>query len=194
MSLNPLAKGLHLSHNFYDIERVDVIRKQHEVMNNLIGFTSEEAEATLQHVYSLFEDQVLDPVALGGVPGHITQYAQNSLQTNCGFNPFYTRLLYELTATVKIMMTPKELEEDLETVLAEQLYVYACQYHGNELIRWDIDLSHQDAVLISALANYKSMTDIKEYWEEIIQKLVELLAWRHLERLAPPEGGAADRQ
>jgi hypothetical protein len=43
------------------------------------------------------------------------------------------------------------------------------------------------------LTTYLSINEIKENWELIIKKWVELLAWRHLERLAPPEGGAAER-
>jgi hypothetical protein len=38
--------GLHLNNDFYDEQRIDKIREQPEVMNNLIAFTRDEAEVT----------------------------------------------------------------------------------------------------------------------------------------------------
>jgi hypothetical protein len=55
-------------------------------------------------------------------------------------------------------------------------------------------LNNEEAVLGAALENYKPINELKDNWELIIKKWVELLAWRHLERLALPEGGAVDRQ
>lgn len=178
--LNSLAEILHLSNHFYDIERIDRIREQPEVMNNLIAFTREEAEDILQHVYGLFEDQVLDPVALGGIPGHITERAPNSLHANFYFNPFYNGLLAEMNAAPKHMTTPLELEEDLGRVLSHLLYTYAKCNYGNELGMWGVDMEHEEAVLDAALENHKPIKDLKGYWEEIIQKWVDLLTWRHL--------------
>ncbi|KAF1846200.1 uncharacterized protein K460DRAFT_286750 [Cucurbitaria berberidis CBS 394.84] len=194
MPLRPLSEVLHLDNRFYDTERIDRIRQQPEVMNNLIAFTREEAEVALQQVYSFFEDQILDPVALGGVPGHVTEGAQNSLLANFSFNPFFTGLLEELKAAPKLMTTPLELEEDLNQLLSRLLYTYATQYHGDELARQGVDLEHEEAVLGVALQNYKPIKDIKEVWAEMIKRWVDLLAWRHLERLSSPEGGAAERQ
>lgn len=194
MLLAPFGQSLHLSHNFFDIERVDKIRQQPEIMNNLIGFTNEEAGVVLQHVYSLFEDQILDPSALGGMSGDVTQYAENSLQSNLNSNPFFAALISEVKAAPKMMTTPLELEEDLNNVLTRQIYRYAIEHYGSELARWGIDLTHQNTVLEAALANHKPIKDLNDCWHEIIQKFVDLLAWRHLERVAPPEGSAAERQ
>jgi hypothetical protein len=194
MPLQPISQAIHLDRNFYEAERIDKLRQQPEIMNSEIGFTSEEAMVILEHVYSEFEDQILDPLALGGVPGHITQVADQSFQVNLAFNPFARGLLGEMTAARKLTTTPYELEEDLRALLSHLLHEYAQQNYVSELARWGVDLEHEEAVLDAALANYKPLKDFKDYWEEIIKKWVDLLTWRHLERLAPPEGGAADRQ
>lgn len=72
-------------------------------MNNLIAFTREEAEITLQHIYNLFEDQILDPVALGGVSGRITEGAERTLQASFDFNPFFTGLMEEMKMAPKFL-------------------------------------------------------------------------------------------
>ncbi|KAI4673092.1 uncharacterized protein J4E78_001598 [Alternaria triticimaculans] len=190
----PLARDLRLDNEFYDQERIDKIREQPEVMNNLIAFVGEEAEVILQHVYTMFEDQLLNPVALGGVAGHYTAGVANSLVASFACNPFVCGLLAQIKDTFKLMTTPYELEEDLNTLLDRLLHEYAQLNYGNELTRHGIDLEHEGAVLAAALNNYKPFNELKENWELIIKKWVELLAWRHLERLAPPEGGAAERK
>lgn len=194
MPLQPISQAIHLDRNFYEIERIDRIRQQPEVMNNMIGFTSEEAQVILEHVYSEIEDQVLDPVALGGIPGYISKYANQSLRDGLAINPFAIGLLQELTAVPKFTMTPYELEEDLKSTLSHLLYKYAHQYYASELAKWGVDMGHEAEVLDTALTNYKPIQDFKDYWEDIIKNWVDLLTWRHLERLSPSEGGAADRQ
>lgn len=99
-----------------------------------------------------------------------------------------------MTVAPKLMSSPYEFEEDLNKVLSRLLYAYANQCYGNELSRWGVDMNHEEAVLDAALENYRPVKDIQGYWEEIIKKWVDLLAWRHLERLASPEGAAAERQ
>ena len=94
----------------------------------------------------------------------------------------------------KLMTTPYELEEDLNALLSRLLFQYTQWSYGNELSRYGVDLNNEEAVLEVALENYKPINELKDNWELIIKKWVELLAWRHLERLASPEGGAADRQ
>ena len=193
-SLTPLGQHLHLNNDFYDRECIDDIRQRSEVMNNLVAFTGEEAEVILHHVYSMFEDQLMDPVALGGVPGHITAGSVQSLQASFDCNPFVCGFLAEMKTGSKLMTTPYELEEDLNALLSRSLFQYAQWSYGNELSRYGVDLNNEEAVLGVALENYKPINELKDNWELIIKKWVELLAWRHLERLASPEGGAADRQ
>jgi hypothetical protein len=190
----PLAQTFHLDNDFYDQEHIDKICEQPEVMNNLIAFTGEEAEVILQHIYTLFEDQLMDPVALGGVAAHMTTGAENSLQASFASNPFVCGFLAQMKVASKLMTTPYELDEDLSILLSKLLYEYAQWNYGNELTRHGVDLKHEDAVLAAALENYKPFNEIKGNWELIIKKWVELLAWRHLERMAPPEGGAAERR
>jgi hypothetical protein len=163
-------------------------------MNNLIAFTGEEAEVNLHHVYSMFEDQLLDPVALGGVPGHITANATQSLQASFDHNPFVCGFLAEVKTVKKLITTPYELDEDLSAVLSRLLFQYAKSYYGNELSRHGIDLDNQEAVLGAALEKYQPIIELKGNWELMIEKWVDLLAWRHLERLASREGGAVERQ
>jgi hypothetical protein len=192
-SLAPLAQSLHLDNDFYDSERIDQIRQQPEVMNSLIAFTADEAEIVLHHVHGLFEDQIINPVVLGGIPGYITADVQNSLEAGFALNPFVCGFLSEMKATRKMMTTPHELDEDLSSLLSNILLQYAQVYYGNDMARLGIDMKDSKAVLAAAMENYKPINEIKDNWEGIIQKWVELLAWRHLERLASPEGGVAER-
>lgn len=182
-----LAQDFHLDNDFYDQERIDKIREQPEVMNNLIAFTGEETEVILHHVYTMFEDQLMDPVALGGVAGHITARAKYSLQASFACNPFVCGFLAQMKAAPKLMTTPYELDEDLSALLFRLLHEYAQLNYGNELTRHGVDLEHQGAVLAAALDNYRPFNEIKGNWELIVKKWVELLAWRHLERLALPK-------
>jgi hypothetical protein len=192
--LTPLAQDLHLDNEFYDQKRIDNIRHQSEVMNNLIAFTGEEAEVILHHVYSMFEDQIMDPVALGGVPGYITASSVQSLQASFDYNPFICGFLAEMKTDSKLMTTPYELDEDLGALLSKLLFRYAQWNYGNELSRYGVDLDNEEALLGVALENYKPVNEIKENWELIAKKWVELLVWRHLERLASPKDGAVERQ
>jgi hypothetical protein len=120
--LDLLEYGLHLNNDFYDEQRIDKIRKQPEVMNNLIAFTKEEAEVTLQHIYGFVKDQLMDPVVLGGVPGHITAYSKNSLQAGFDVNIFVGGFLAEMKAAPKQMTAPYELDEDLSALLNKVLH------------------------------------------------------------------------
>jgi hypothetical protein len=40
---------------------------------------------------------------------------------------------------------------------------------------------------------YQDVKAVRDNWMEIIKMWVVMLAWRHLERTAPVEGGAAER-
>ncbi|KAI8932445.1 hypothetical protein NX059_010631 [Plenodomus lindquistii] len=193
MPLHPLGQTLHLDNHFYDIERIDKIRNQPEVMNNLIGFTRDEAAITLQHVYSMFEDQIMDPISLGGIPGYITAGAVGSFDANVSFNPFYMNLLNEMSTVPKMIATPLELEEDLNVMLMRLLYSNAIQLYQSALAMRGIALDDEKAVVDAAIDNYNPVRELKDNWTEIIRKWIDLLTWRHLERLAPPEGGAAER-
>ncbi|EOA86602.1 hypothetical protein ACJQWK_08939 [Exserohilum turcicum] len=192
--LAPLTKDFHLDNYFYDQERIDKIREQPEVMDNLICFTSQEVIAIFYHVYSMFEDQILDPVAFGGVPGYFIKDTDETLRASFDLNPFVCGFLIEMGGSLKLVSTPKELEEGMLSLLNRLLHDYASMHYGTELSRWGVDLTSEEDVLKTALENYKPLGDIKENWEMITKKWVELLAWRHVERLAPPEGGAAERR
>ncbi|KAF2848476.1 hypothetical protein T440DRAFT_536260 [Plenodomus tracheiphilus IPT5] len=194
MPLHPLGQTLHLDNNFHDAECIEKIRNQPEVMNNLLGFTRDEAVATLQHVYSMFEDQIMDPIALGGIPGYITQSARDSFDANASSNPFYKKLLKELVSVPKMTTTPLELEEDLNVVLTHLLYTYTMRQFYSELAVWSIPLTDEQAIVEAACANYSAVQELKKNWTDIVRKWVDLLAWRHLERFAPLGGGAAERR
>ncbi|KAF1833854.1 hypothetical protein BDW02DRAFT_598692 [Decorospora gaudefroyi] len=153
-------QGLRPDNDFFNRECIDKIREQPEVMNNLIAFTSEEAKMILYHICVL-EDQVMDPVALGGVPGYMTAEAHNSLQAGFSLNDFVCGLLTEMQ-TPKLITTPLELEEDLGTLFSKLLHRYTLAYHQDKLARWGIDLSDEDAVLSAALENYKPISELKE--------------------------------
>ncbi|KAH9862871.1 hypothetical protein J1614_010964 [Plenodomus biglobosus] len=189
--LRPLCQTLHLDRSFYEIECIEDIRNQPEVMNNLIGFTRDEAIITLQQIYGMFEDQIMDPVALGGVPGHITADARDSFAANVSLNPFYKSLLNELTSVPKMMTTPLELEEDLGVALTRLLYVYARRHHETESAMWGVSLADQEAVVEAAVAKHSFFRDLKDNWTDIIHNWVELLTWCYLKRTAAPEEGSS---
>lgn len=160
-------------------------------MNNSIGFTRDEASVTLQHVYSMFEDQILDPVPLGGIPSHITQNADSTFNASILSNPFYRNLLKKLAAPSKTMTTPSDLEEGLNVLLTRSLYTYTITHLQPDFAAWGIAPDNEVAVLDVALVKYSLVREIKENWTEIIQKWVGLLTWRHLQRLSAPAGGVA---
>jgi hypothetical protein len=64
----------------------------------------------------------MDPVALGGVPGHITAGSVQSLQASFDCNPFVCGFLAEMKTGSKLMTTPYELEEDLNALLSRLLF------------------------------------------------------------------------
>ena len=188
MPLVPLSQILHFESSFYDIERIEKIHEQPEIMNNLIGFTREEAAVALQHLYSMFEDQILDPVLLGGAPGQLTLQAEESFGANVSSNPFYQALLNELTAPAKMMATPSDLEEDLNVVLTRSLYAYITRHFRPDLQNSDASFEEKVAVVDAASDFVEVLPRIQENWIEIIRKWVDLLACHHLGRFASLEG------
>jgi hypothetical protein len=54
-------------------------------------------------------------------------------------------------------------------------------------------LHHDAAVLEHTTQSFDDINDIKDNWVGIIKMWVDLLAWRHIERTATIEGGAAER-
>ena len=187
------VEDFRISRNFHDVEAIDKIRTQPEIMNNLIGFTARESIVFLQHVYSLVEDQILNPVELGGLPSNLTQNVENSAGESFARNPFYCGLIVEVTAVPKMMTAPLQLEEDLLKLLDGLILNYMKLKHGDQLAASGIDLNNDEFVLHLATTSDQYVKDVRDNWITIIKMWVELLAWRHIERTAPAEGGAADR-
>jgi hypothetical protein len=57
----------------------------------------------------------------------------------------------------------------------------------------DGDLTDVDWVLTQVNARCSDIKAMRENWMEIVKMWIVLLAWRHLERTAPAEGGAEER-
>lgn len=66
--------------------------------------------------------------------------------------------------------------------------------YSSELFRWGVSKTHEEGVLEAALENDMPAKEFKENWESIIKNWGDVLAWRHLERFASPEGGATERE
>lgn len=176
-----------ISRNFHQDEAFDKIRQQPKIMNNLIGFTAREAAVFLQHAYSHVEDQILDPVELGGLPSSYIQSTVNTAIESFATNPFFGHLVQQVTAVPKMMTAPLQLEEDLLKELNHIIIDLAKQRFGNQIADWN-----DEAVLEQVLVGDEQAKSVRENW--IIKIWVDLLAWRHIERTAPAEGGAAERR
>jgi hypothetical protein len=183
----PPVEGFNaIARDFIDKEALNKIRQQPEVQNNLIAFTSTEGLVFLQSTYEYYLDQLLDPVELGGLPAYMTDSAQQSLAAN----PFYSALIAEITMLVA---TPAELEEDFLGVLNTITVSFTKFKYGVVMEAADVNLADNEAVLWQATHTYQDINNIRENWVGIIQMWVNLLAWRHIERVAPAEGGSAER-
>ncbi|KAH8723833.1 hypothetical protein GQ44DRAFT_619421 [Phaeosphaeriaceae sp. PMI808] len=195
-SLQP-AEAFHISRDFYNDKAFDKIREQPEIMNNQIGFTLYEAAVFLQHAYSLAEDQILDPLELGGLPGHLTAQAENSAELSLENNFVYKAIIDEVTLAPKMMTTPLELEEDVLQVLHRTLLDFAKIKYMNELLAGGIDLNNsewvaQEVARLSDQVQDEYPKKILENWSAIVRMWVEFLAWRHIERTAPMDREAAE--
>lgn len=186
MPLAPIEQFRGISRDFSDTEGLEKLRQQPEIMNNLIGFTNREAAVLLQHVYGLVEDQILDPMELGGWPSALQQ-GDNTARMSFATNPFYNNLVRELAAAPKIMTSPLQLEEDLMNSLNADVIAYASSQYPGQIME-----GRDEDVLVHVL-NDPYLKDVRENWIIIINKWVDLLAWRHIERTASVEGGAAER-
>lgn len=178
-----------ISHEFLEFQAFEKIREQPEVMNNLIAFTAAEAVTFLDVTYSYFDDQILNSVELGGLPSYLSDGTHEIFTTN----PYYMALKEELTSVPKMMATPLELEDDLMLVLNNMIVRDTRFKHADHLEMRNIDLQNDAAILWEATNTFQDMNTIWENWVGMIRMRVDLLAWRHLERVASVEGGAAER-
>jgi hypothetical protein len=65
--------------------------------------------------------------------------------------------------------------------------------YGPQMYASSVDLCDDAAVLFQANQSFPDVNEIKENWVGIIRMWVNILAWRHIERTVPAEGGAAER-
>jgi hypothetical protein len=179
--------------NFVDYEAFDKIRRQPEVMNNLIAFTASEAIVFLQHVYTLHADQLLDSAELGAIPSYRPFQLANTLDEDLLNNPFYCALAAEISEAPKAMTTPTKLENIMSGVLNSAVVQYTMLKHSNQLFEAGVDMDDDVAVLKHSLQNFEDVNSIKDNWVGIVKMWVDLLAWRHIERTAPAEDGTAER-
>jgi len=178
-----------ISHDFLEFQAFEKIREQHEVMNNLIAFTAAEAVTFLDVTYGYFDDQILNSVELGGLPSYLSDGTHEIFSAN----PYYMALKGELTSVQKMMATPLELEDDLMLVLNNTIVRDTRFKYADHLEMHDIDLQNDEAILWEAINTFQDMNTVRENWVGMIRMWVDLLAWRHLERVASVEGGAAER-
>jgi hypothetical protein len=191
--LQPIAEFEGINRNFVDYEAFDKIRRQPEVMNNLIAFTASEAIVFLQHVYTLHADQLLDSAELGTIPSCRTFQLANTLDEDLLNNPFYCTLAAEISEAPKAMTTPTKLKDIMSGVLNSAVVQYTMLKHSNQLFEAGVDMDDDVAVLKHSTQNFEDVNSIKDNWVGIIKMWVDLLAWRHIERTAPAEDGAAER-
>jgi hypothetical protein len=192
MPLKSLDEWSGISRDFRDNEAIDKMRAQPEVMNNMIGFTAREAVVSLEQVYNLVADQILDHVELGGLPSYQAQ-ATGSTSEQLASNPFYSGLIAQVAAVPKMTTTPLQLEEDLITLLDGLTVSFAKSKYSFHMDVDGIDLNDDNQVLEHATTNFPDIKGVQDNWTGIVKLWVEMLAWRHLERVAPAEGGAAER-
>ncbi|KAH5733206.1 hypothetical protein HBI20_033240 [Parastagonospora nodorum] len=178
-----------INHEFLEFQAFDKIREQPEVMNNLIAFTAAEAVTFLDVTYGYFDDQILNTVELGGLPSYLSAGTHEIFTAN----PYYMALKEELTSVSKMMATPLELEDDLMLVLNNTIVRDTRFKYADHLDMHDIDLQNDAAILWEATNTFEDLNTIRENWVGMIRMWVDLLAWRHLERVASVEGGAAER-
>ncbi|OAL04550.1 hypothetical protein IQ06DRAFT_343958 [Phaeosphaeriaceae sp. SRC1lsM3a] len=193
MPLNPIEAFGGISRNFIEYEAVDKIREQEEVQNNLIAFTEKEAIAFLVHTYNYYLDQILDPEELGSLSSFMIDYSKNTLQESLANNAFYCALVAEVMTTPKVVSIPAQLELYLLGVINTVTVNLTKGRYSNEIIDDNVDINDNDAVLWEATHTYKDINNIYDNWVGILKIWVDLLAWRHLERTAPVDGGAAER-
>lgn len=193
MPLAPIEDFRGISRNFVEYEAFDKIRDQEEVQNNLIAFTEQEAIQFLVHTYSYYLDQILDPEELGGFPSFMIDDSENTLHESLANNVFYCALVAEVMTTPRVITKPSELEEYLLGVINTVTVNFTKGRYSKEMIEDDVVIDDNDAVLWEATHTFKDMTRIYENWVGILKMWVDLLAWRHLERTAPVDGGAAER-
>ncbi|KAH7406512.1 hypothetical protein DE146DRAFT_395870 [Phaeosphaeria sp. MPI-PUGE-AT-0046c] len=193
MPLQPIEAFGGISRNFVEYEAFDKIREQKEVQNNLIAFTEKEAIAFVMHTYNYYLDQILDPEELGGLSSFMIDYSEHTLQDSLASNAFYCALVAEVMITPKVVTTPAQLEDFLLRVVNTVTVNFTKGRYSNEMIDDDVVIDDNDAVLLEATHTFKDIKKIYENWVGILKVWVDLLAWRHLERTAPAEGGAAER-
>jgi hypothetical protein len=183
----PPVEGFNgIARDFVDREALNTIRQQPEIQNNLIAFTAAEGLVLLQRTYDYYLDQLLDPVELGGLPSYMADTSDVSLATN----PYYSALVAQITMLVA---TPGDLEEDfLEIIKSITINDVKFKY-SVEMDTAGVDLADKEAVFWQAIHTFPDIGNVFENWEGIIKMWVDLLAWRHIERVAPAEGGSAER-
>jgi hypothetical protein len=192
MPLQPIEEWHGLNRHFRDREQLGKMRQQPDVMNNLMGFTADEAAVFLEQLYVLVEEQITDPVLLGNSPYYQVPETGSTTATLIK-NPFYGRLIDQLVHVPKMMTSPLELEEDLIELLKHIVVDFTKYKHGYSLHVSGVDVDDDDDVLHQAITKYPDINEMRDNWIGIIRLWVEMLACRHLERLAPAEGGAAER-
>jgi hypothetical protein len=193
MPLQPIEQFKGISRNFVDHEAFDKIRQQPEIMNNLIAFTASEAIVFLNHVYTFYADQLLDPVELGALPTCMAQQSGNTLGDDLSKSPFYCAFAAEVSVAPKSMNAPAQLEELLLNVLNSVTTNFTKFKYDAQMYACGVDLSDDADVPWQATQSFQDVNNIKEHWIGIIKMWVDLLAWRPIERTAPGEGGAAER-
>jgi hypothetical protein len=174
-----------ISRYFLDYVGLDMIRQQPEIQNNLIGFTDSEAAIFLRHTYEYYLDQLMYPDELGGVPSELTEDASDPAAESLKRNPFFCAFVREVLAVPKMMIAPSQLVKHFLDILDGVTATFTRQEHGAQMRANGVDLQSDHAVLLQAKHIYGEISSITMW--------VDLLAWRHIERTAPAEGGAAKR-
>jgi hypothetical protein len=87
----PIVEWHDLNRQFRDRGKLEKMRQQSEVMDNLIAFTANEGAVFLEKLYILVEEQIADPVDLGNPPYYQVPETGSTIET-LFTNPFYCRL------------------------------------------------------------------------------------------------------
>ncbi|KAF2247503.1 hypothetical protein BU26DRAFT_566476 [Trematosphaeria pertusa] len=176
------------------VEKTELLRLDKKTAENLIGIDAGDARVFLTQVYNFFEDHVLDPTALGGLPGQVTEALENSAIASLASNPFfqglYNHFPWDDMSPRKYMLTPMELERDLLKILEQRLRNHVMENYGVALSSIGMCLDTEDGLKAAtemAKEQFVPVTTIYENWRSIVQTLVSVLCWRHLERLAGAE-------
>jgi hypothetical protein len=158
------------------------------ITDHIIGIELSEVLHLLMQTYEYVADQLLDPVELGSVSSEVMKQHDISASLAMSSNPFFYNLWqhFDLGFDLsKLSVTPKTLKEQLLECLNTALCTYVRVKFGPTLVAFGANLDSLEGfnqAMTMARNSFPLIETIYETWVLIMEILVGLLSWRHLER------------